>query len=95
MTGVTVLWVPWTGSDSRLPAPIALANPKRIDYPIHNPLIDEQPRPRPNEKEQTKRETEGDEPVAVKMEREGDEDAQLPNAKRQRIRKRLPKSGEK
>jgi hypothetical protein len=29
------------------------------------------------------------------MEREGDEDAQLPNAKRQRIRKRLPKSGEK
>jgi hypothetical protein len=48
-----------------------------------------------NEKEQTKRETEGDEPVAVKMEREGDEDAQLPNAKRKRIRKRLPKSGEK
>jgi hypothetical protein len=29
------------------------------------------------------------------MEREGDEDAQLPNAKRKRIRKRLPKSGEK
>jgi hypothetical protein len=48
-----------------------------------------------NEKGKIKRETEDDEPVAVKMEMEGDEDAQLPNAKRKRDRKRLPKSGEK
>jgi hypothetical protein len=53
-----------------------------------------------NEKEKTERETEDDEPVAVNMEREGDEDAQPPNAKRtgsggQQNKKRFPKSGKK